>query len=96
MDSSESTKNRKGQGHRRRKEEIANNYICGDQNCAKKYGTNAALYTHIKNKHSGEEPPNTKRPEPSGTKGQKGRPKQEDHSEPEVPDDNVGCCLCLK
>jgi len=26
-------------------------YVCGNLNCGKKYGTNAALYTHIKNKH---------------------------------------------
>lgn len=42
--------------HRRKKDEIEKEFICGDPNCGRKYGTNAALYTHIKNKHNGVPP----------------------------------------
>ncbi|CAD8125450.1 unnamed protein product [Paramecium sonneborni] len=51
-------------------------YICGDSLCRKKYGTNAALYTHIKNKHLGVTPSGTKRPSSESIKGRKGRPQQ--------------------
>jgi hypothetical protein len=39
--------------HRRVGKDITKNFVCGDKNCGKSYGTNAALYTHIKNKHDG-------------------------------------------
>ncbi|CAD8150094.1 unnamed protein product [Paramecium pentaurelia] len=51
--------------HRRKKEEIEKDFICGDPNCGRKYGTNAALYTHIKNKHNGVPPTGTVKPSTS-------------------------------
>lgn len=74
MSSNESNR-RRHPTHRRHKNEIPNNFICGDKKCDKKYGSNAALYTHIKTKHNGLEPPGTVRPAQSAAKGQKGRPK---------------------
>lgn len=60
--------------HRRKKDEIAKDFICSF-GCGKAYGSNAALYTHIKNKH-----PNMSVlsdiksiPKPKAT-GKKGRP----------------------
>ncbi len=38
------------------RKEIDKDYICGDLSCGRRYGTNAALYTHIKNKHRGVPP----------------------------------------
>ncbi|KAM3127323.1 hypothetical protein pb186bvf_020576 [Paramecium bursaria] len=52
--------------HRRKKFEIEKEFICGDPDCGRKYGTNAALYTHIKNKHNGIAPNGTIKP--SGSK----------------------------
>lgn len=37
--------------HRRKKLEIMKDFIC-TYGCGKAYGSYAALYTHIKNKHS--------------------------------------------
>jgi len=37
-------------------------FKCGDEKCKKQYSTNAALYTHIKTKHDGNEPIGTQRP----------------------------------
>lgn len=61
---------------RRKKEELECNFVCGDPNCKRKYGTNAALYTHIKNKHGGTQPHGTLRPIPSHSSGRIGRPVQ--------------------
>jgi hypothetical protein len=35
------------------KKDLEKDYVCGDLACGRRYGTNAALYTHIKNKHRG-------------------------------------------
>ncbi|KRX08523.1 hypothetical protein PPERSA_13004 [Pseudocohnilembus persalinus] len=48
-------------------------YICG---CGKTYGSNAALYTHIKNKHGGYQPENTIKPSNTDQSGKRGRPLQ--------------------
>jgi hypothetical protein len=45
--------------HRRKNEEIAKEFSC-PQNCGKAYGSYAALYTHIKNKHPTAKPPEMK------------------------------------
>lgn len=39
--------------HRRKNEEIAKDFVCS-HDCGKAYGSYAALYTHIKNKHPNE------------------------------------------
>ncbi|KAL4439581.1 hypothetical protein ABPG74_003983 [Tetrahymena malaccensis] len=62
--------------HRRNKDQIEREYICGWPDCGKQYGTNAALYTHTKNKHKSIEHPNTKRPNSESVVGRKGRPLQ--------------------
>lgn len=36
--------------HRRKNEEIPKDYVCAE-GCGKAYGSYAALYTHMKNKH---------------------------------------------
>jgi hypothetical protein len=42
--------------HRRKNQDISKEFIC-PQNCGKAYGSYAALYTHIKNKHPFAKPP---------------------------------------
>jgi len=37
--------------HRRKNEDIIKDFVC-TEGCGKAYGSYAALYTHIKNKHS--------------------------------------------
>ena len=45
---------------RRKKDELGVlPYICGDKTCNKSYKSYPALYTHIKLKHGGVEPPGT-------------------------------------
>lgn len=73
--------------------------MCGDKNCNKKYGSNAALYTHIKTKHNGVPPPGTVRPAQSATKGQKGRPKAGEPHQSDTQDqfnESVACQICLE
>jgi hypothetical protein len=45
--------------HRRKNQDISKEFIC-PQNCGKAYGSYAALYTHIKNKHPTAKPPEMK------------------------------------
>jgi hypothetical protein len=42
--------------HRRKNEDIVKDFVC-TEGCGKAYGSYAALYTHIKNKHSTIRPP---------------------------------------
>lgn len=37
--------------HRRKNEEISKEFVC-TEGCGKAYGSYAALYTHVKNKHT--------------------------------------------
>lgn len=60
--------------HRRKNVEIPKEYFCTVSSCGKGYGSYAALYTHMKNKHTNIKPPNM----PSGNKvknAPQGRPK---------------------
>jgi hypothetical protein len=41
--------------HRRRNEQIIKDFVC-IHGCGKAYGSYAALYTHIKNKHGAGDP----------------------------------------
>ena len=45
--------------HRRKNQDISKEFLC-PQNCGKAYGSYAALYTHIKNKHPTAKPPEMK------------------------------------
>ncbi|KAL4450783.1 hypothetical protein ABPG74_011625 [Tetrahymena malaccensis] len=56
-------------GRRTRTDPNNRNYICG---CGKSYLSYPALYTHVKQKHDGKAPSDTKKPEKS--RGQRGRP----------------------
>ena len=45
--------------HRRKNIEISKDFVCPNL-CGKSYGSYAALYTHIKNKHPHSKPPEMK------------------------------------
>ena len=62
--------------YRRKNEDISKDYVC-TEGCGKAYGSYAALYTHIKNKHGCIKPTDLKSNNPAKTKeatGKKGRP----------------------
>lgn len=59
--------------HRRKNEEIAKVYIC-TEGCGKAYGSSAALYTHMKNKHGCSKSIANPRGEYERKTGKKGRP----------------------
>jgi transcriptional regulator of heat shock response len=63
--------------------------------CGKGYGSYAALYTHMKNKHTDIKPPNM----PTGGKNKiatQGRPKVKKHEEEKMPEEveNTFCLIC--
>jgi hypothetical protein len=60
--------------HRRKNEEIPKDYVCAE-GCGKAYGSYAALYTHMKNKHGCLKVAEVKAPMVKvKTTGKKGRP----------------------
>ena len=71
--------------HRRKNEEVPKDFMCTVTSCSKAYGSYAALYTHMKNKHADVKPPTM----PNVTKnknGQPGRPKIKKSEEVEDPE----------
>lgn len=60
--------------YRRKNDEIPKDYVC-TEGCGKAYGSHAALYTHMKNKHGSTKINNSKGGESERLKtGRKGRP----------------------
>ena len=60
--------------HRRKNEEVPKDFTCPASSCGKAYGSYAALYTHMKNKHPTLKPP-TMPTVLKNKNGQPGRPK---------------------
>jgi len=72
-DSKDDSENQHSKGKRRSKwDKILRNYVCG---CGKQYLSHPALYTHIKTKHDGIQPPGTKNCFPLKL-NKRGRPKK--------------------
>jgi len=69
--SPENKKNKPRKIHRRKDKDIAKEYVC-EAGCGKAYGSYAALFTHVKNKHENIKPPEMKASKPKI--GRKGRP----------------------
>lgn len=79
MESNENTKKNKPKNqpkiHRRKNEEIPKEFFCPVEDCGKAYGSYAALYTHMKNKHNEVKPPNMPTTTAKPKNSHPGRPK---------------------
>lgn len=81
--------------HRRKNGEIAKEFVC-TEGCGKAYGSYAALYTHVKNKHSEAKLPEMKAGSLKGEPARKPRPPEPAVVPAEVQNYPYDCKICRK